>query len=224
MGEKKRIYCISGLGTDEKVFHNLEIDGYSLEYLPWITHNKNETLRDYSLRMAEQINDSQPVILGLSLGAMIGIEIARHKPVKKLIIISGVKTRRELPPWMRLAGTLQLNKWMPVRSNRITKRYDNKMLGVSSPQEENLADLYRKKLDKSFQAWAINQILNWKNNWYPKETIHIHGENDKLFPVKNISSSIIIKEGTHIMILNKAKEVSECIARQVTNEFAHSVF
>src|SRR5215831_20744668 len=97
MGEKKRIYCISGLGTDEKVFHNLEIDGYSLEYLPWITHNKNETLRDYSLRMAEQINDSQPVILGLSLGAMIGIEIARHKPVKKLIIISGVKTRRELP-------------------------------------------------------------------------------------------------------------------------------
>ena len=30
-----KIYCLSGLGTDEKVFANLNIEGYTLEYIPW---------------------------------------------------------------------------------------------------------------------------------------------------------------------------------------------
>lgn len=218
MGIKKTIYCISGLGADEMVFKNLVIDGFSLHYIPWLEHKAGETLQDYSLRMAEQITEEDPLILGLSLGGMIGVEIARKRHVKRLIIISGIKTRKELPLWMRIAGNLRMNKWLPAGSNRLTRRYDDRMLGISNPQEKKLAETYRKKLDKKFQLWAINEILNWRNSWFPEGTIHIHGENDKLFPVKYITPTFLIKEGTHMMIINKSEEISKYLEEIVKRE------
>src|SRR5689334_9194459 len=217
MAFEKKIYCISGLGADEMVFKNLFIDGFSLHYIPWLQHQNGETLEDYSLRMAEQIQDEDPTILGLSLGGMIGVEIARKRSVKKLIIISGIKTRKELPLWMRIAGNLRMNKWLPAGSNKLTRRYDDRMLGISNAQEKKLAESYRRKLDKKFQLWAINQVLNWRNSWYPEGTIHIHGENDRLFPVKYVTPTHLIKKGTHMMIINKSEEISECLGRIVGN-------
>jgi hypothetical protein len=53
--------------------------------------------------------------------------------------------------------------------------------------------------------------LNWKNDWYPENIVHIHGEHDKIFPVKKLKPTHVIKEGTYIMIINKAEELSKCI-------------
>jgi hypothetical protein len=35
--------------------------------------------------------------------------------------------------------------------------------------------------------------------------IHIHGDNDKVFPYHHIKGCITVKGGTHIMIINKYK-------------------
>jgi hypothetical protein len=54
-----------------------------------------------------------------------------------------------------------------------------------------------------------DHILRWKNDWYPEGTVHIHGEMDKMFPVRNISTSHVIGSGTHMMIYNRSKEINE---------------
>jgi hypothetical protein len=54
-------------------------------------------------------------------------------------------------------------------------------------------------------------VLSWKNNWYPGDIVHIHGDHDKIFPVKHLNPTHIIPGGSHIMMLNKAAEVSQCI-------------
>ena len=207
MQTERTIYCISGLGTDEQVFRNISLPGIRFIYLRWLPHEQNESLAAYSARMASQITEPEPIILGLSFGGMIGIEIARLQTVKKLIIISGVKTTRELPRWMRVAGRWQMHKWLPVRSNRLTERYDNRVLGISNSEEKKLVNAYRKSLDKKFQAWAIDRILTWKNDWYPEGTLHIHGDNDRMFPLRNIVASHVVSNGTHIMIYNRAEEI-----------------
>jgi hypothetical protein len=74
---------------------------------------------------------------------------------------------------------------------------------------------YRKKADQKYIDWAIDQILNWKNSWAPENTFHIHGENERMFPIRNIQPTHVIKEGTYIMILNRAGEVSVCIEQIV---------
>jgi pimeloyl-ACP methyl ester carboxylesterase len=211
------IYCISGLGADEKIFTNLKLEGYELKHIPWLRPNKNETLKEYAKRMAKSIQHDSPVLLGVSFGGMIGIEIARQIPLQKLIIISSIKSADELPQWMKLAGTLQLNKLVPIRSYDFMERIDNDRLGASTQEERDMVRNYRKSADPVYLTWAVHQVLNWKNNWQPDHIIHIHGDKDKIFPVKKIKTGHIIKGGTHFMVYNRAAEISELITKELEN-------
>ena len=85
------------------------------------------------------------------------------------------------------------------------------MLGAGSEEEKMIASEYRKKVDISYTNWAVNEAINWKNNWKHPETIHIHGDNDRMFPIKNIKPTFTIKNGGHFMIMNKAAAISRCI-------------
>ena len=207
----KPIYCISGLGADEKIFNNLRIKGYELRYIPWIRPHKNERIEGYAKRMSEHIKEDGAVLLGVSFGGMMSIEIAKQRTLRKLIIVSSIKSARELPRWMKTAGVLKLDKLLPVRIHKYTEKIGNSRLGVSTIEEKEMVRNYRRNADLIFVDWAISQILNWKNDWQPENLVHIHGDKDKIFPVKKINPTSIIKDGTHMIIYNRAGEISEYI-------------
>jgi len=208
---KKNIYCISGLGADEKVFDQLDIPGYTLKHIKWIRPLGNESLESYSKRLSEQIQEGFPILLGLSFGGMIAIEIAKQVAVKKIILISAVKTKREIPTWMRIVGRLKLNKIIPPKTNSFTEKSDDRRMGIRTIEEKTLVDSYRRSADQVQVDWAVDKILNWKNEWTPSNCFHIHGECDRMFPIKNIKATHVVAQGTHIMILNKPNEVSACV-------------
>jgi pimeloyl-ACP methyl ester carboxylesterase len=212
---KEPIYCISGLGADEKIFANLHIKGYELKYIPWIRPHKKESLEGYAKRMSEYIKEDAAVLLGVSFGGMMGIEIAKQKPLRKLIIVSSIKSVNELPRWMKAAGTLKLDKIVPVSLHKYTEKIGNARLGVSTKEEKEMVRAYRKNADLVFVNWAIKQILNWKNNWQPDKLIHIHGDRDKIFPARKVNPTYIIKEATHMMIYNRAAEICELISNEL---------
>ena len=89
----KTIYCISGLGADERAFSKLKIDGYSLRVIPWLMPEPGETIQHYATRMRAIIDDPEPILMGLSFGGMLCAEIAKQIPVQKLILISSVKSK-----------------------------------------------------------------------------------------------------------------------------------
>jgi hypothetical protein len=66
--------------------------------------------------------------------------------------------------------------------------------------------------DPEFLKWAINEIIKWKNNSYPSNLFHIHGNRDKIFPIRYVNNAIEIQNGGHFMIVNKADEISATIA------------
>jgi len=43
----------------------------------------------------------------------------------------------------------------------------------------------------------------------PPNVYHIHGDKDRVFSVKNIRDATIVKDGSHIMIFDKAKQVNK---------------
>ena len=163
------------------------------------------------MRMSEGIHHTSPALLGVSFGGMIAIEIAKQIPLEKLIIVSSIKTGSELPRWMKLMGKFQLHKILPTRSYKITEKFDNSRLGIRNETERKLVNAYRQKMDPVYYDWAIHQVLSWKNSWYPGNIVHIHGDQDKIFPIKNLDPTHVIRGGSHIMMLNKAAEVSTCI-------------
>ena len=209
------IYCISGLGADEKIFTNLHINGYELRYIPWIRPHKKERIEGYAKRMAEQIKEADAVLLGVSFGGMMAIEIAKQIPLQKLVIVSSIKSVNELPRWMKTAGILKLNKLLPAGIYKYTEKIGNSRLGVSTKEEKEMVRTYRRNADLVFLDWAITQILNWKNKWQPQNLVHIHGDKDKIFPVKKINPSTIIKDGTHMIIYNRANEIGSLLEKEL---------
>src|SRR5436190_16440913 len=105
---------------------------------------RHESLQQYAERMRAEINEEEPVLMGLSFGGMVCTEIAKQIPVKKIILISSVKSSKELPGWMKTVAALKLNKIVPLRSTRLTQPIQNRMLGVQTEEEKNLVACFRR--------------------------------------------------------------------------------
>lgn len=215
----QNIYCISGLGADEKVFSYLQLPGYNIVFLPWLVPNKNDTIEGYAKKMLASIHEPNPILMGLSFGGMMCVEIAKLIPIKHIIIISSIKTNIELPLWMKVCGKLKLNKVIPIKQYKILQPLQNKRLGVTTIQEKKLANYYRTIINQQYLQWAVQQILNWQNKIIPTSITHIHGDKDKMFPIKNMQVNIAIKNGGHFMIMNKANEVSKAILHTLQSTF-----
>ena len=208
----KKIYCISGLGADEGAFSRLRIPGHQLIYLPWLLPETKESIHVYAKRMSVVITEENPIIMGLSFGGMMAIEIAKFLPVKQIILISSISTMHDLPSWMKHAAKLNLNKMFSMRSSKVLEPIQNRLLGISKDSAEiEMVRNYRKNAPLSYTTWAVNEVINWRNNFQHPSLFHIHGDNDKMFPIKKLSPTCVVKGGGHFMIMNKSAEVSAYI-------------
>ncbi len=212
------IYCLSGLGADQRVFGQLELPGSKLVHLDWLLpQGKTETLADYAKRLGAYIKHDEPVILGVSFGGMMAIEIAKHRKVKAIIIISSIKSRRELPAWMKVLGKCHADLLIPktplksITPLKALRPIQNYFLGANSPEEIAIANEFRDNVDPGYLKWSIRHILNWKNDWQPPMVFHIHGDNDKLFPISNVEPTHIVAGGGHFMVMSHCKEVSKIL-------------
>ena len=133
------------MGADERAFSNLKILNHTLVYLPWLQPLEKETIEDYAKRMCAGIKEQNPVLMGLSFGGMLCIEISKLIQVDKIIIISSVKSSKELPGWMKRSAKLGINKYFSMRSRKILEPIQNRFLGVSTPDEKAMIRNYRKK-------------------------------------------------------------------------------
>ncbi len=205
-----QLHCISGLGADERIFSRLAIPGAELIPLQWIQPQKGEPIGDYAGRMAGQVHTDRPIFLGVSFGGMMALEMAKLYSGAKVIIVSSVKSHKELPGWMKLSGRLGLNKLLPRHPPRLARLEDD-FLGTETEEERLLVRAFMKTADPVYLRWAIGQVVNWRNEWRPSFLYHLHGSNDRTFPLKNIHATHIIPGAGHFMIMNRAKEVSGII-------------
>ena len=209
----RHIYCISGFGADERVFSKLHFKELEFHFLPWLTPIKNEKIEGYAKRMSESITHAEPVLLGLSFGGIMSIEIAKQISTSKIILISSIKSFREMPLWMRLTGKLKLDKVVPLKTFKLIEPIENYNLGIENKEELKLVQEYRSTISRQYTNWATHQIVNWKNEWIPENLAHIHGGRDHIFPIKNIKADYIIPDGGHFMIMNRAREVNAVIEK-----------
>ncbi|MBS1751055.1 MAG: alpha/beta hydrolase [Bacteroidetes bacterium] len=211
----KQVYCLCGLGSDERIFSKLNWNkDWNIHYLHWMPPQQNEAISDYALRMCSFIHTGNSTLIGVSFGGMLCIEIAKHIPVDKVILISSVQSYHELPGWMRVSGKLKLDALIPgetlkrMRPLKFLSPIENYFLGATTSEEKQLAEEYRKDVDPGYLKWAIHQILNWKNEWIPPLVYHLHGDKDKILPLQNIKSTHVISGGHHFMVYSNPQKIS----------------
>ncbi len=137
----RRVYCISGLGADERIFSKLNVPDADFSYLRWFVPEKGESIAGYAARMKEQVGAVEdPVFIGVSFGGMMAIELAKYYPAATVVLISSVKSRKELPAWIKWAGALGLYRLVPSRSRGRFRNIGRGFLGEETQEEIRLSD------------------------------------------------------------------------------------
>lgn len=189
----------------------MDFSGYEVTFIRWINPLEKESIESYTKRLAEQIIDKKPVLLGLSFGGMMAIEVAKLMETDKVVLISSAKTKREIPFYYRLGGTFRIQKLIPIgflkRANFITYWF----FGTKRNEEKSLLKNILNDTDSVFLRWAINKIVYWKNETRLKNLIHIHGTKDRVLPFRFVSWDKKIPGGGHFMTVNRADEISKIL-------------
>lgn len=209
------IYLISGLGADERVFEPLSLPRDHMHFLKWIPVEKGETMEAYAKRLASQINHPEPILIGVSFGGMMAVEIANVIPVKKLILISSASSRNEIPFYYRVAGFLRLHQLIPTtllkRANQMTYWF----FGITEPSHKNLLRDILHQTDSKFLKWALHQIVTWKRSTANNKVVHIHGDRDHILPIHYSKADKVVNGGGHLMTLTHAEEISAWLIEQL---------
>jgi pimeloyl-ACP methyl ester carboxylesterase len=207
----EKIYLIGGLGVDERVFTNIHFKNHEKRVIKWLEPLPNEPLPDYCKRLLPQIDSDSPVIAGVSFGGMVSNEIAKLIPVKKVILISSIRSWLEMPWYFRLSGKLGLHHMVSMNWVRKSNRLLRWIFWVYDPVHRKLLETIAGETSPTFLKWAVNASVKWRgeegnNVW------QIHSNKDRTFPLRYIKHPDVVLKGTgHLMVVQRAAEVAACI-------------
>ena len=213
------IYLMPGLAAGPEIFENLSLshEKYEIHYLKWKKPlDLEESISNYAMRMCEDVKKEKPVLVGVSFGGILVQEMSKFLDCKKIIIISSVKTTDELPKRFKVATFGNLYKLFPTKIISHFEDFSRFFIGKTLQKRALVYKKYLSERNETYLKWAIKNVLKWQQTENIENIIHIHGVEDKIFPISNIKNAIEIENGTHIMILNKAKKISEIIDKSLT--------
>jgi pimeloyl-ACP methyl ester carboxylesterase len=166
------------------------------------------------------IDTSEPfVLIGTSLGGLVVIELSQIVSPHKIILIASVKSRDELPLFIRAMKFLHLHRLIPGSFYKKMNGLMIKRLGDRGDAEA--ARVIREMMETAnpaFIEWAIDAAIHWQSPQnIPNNIIHIHGSADRLFPIRNIKGALVVEKGSHIMNITKSTGVNGLILRALAD-------
>lgn len=213
------VYLMPGMAANSTIFENISLpeDRFKVYRLEWEIPEADESLSAYAERMLKYVTKKNPVLIGVSFGGVIVQEMAKLLDIKRLIIISSVKCKHELPPRMKFAAKTGLFKLIPTSLVDYVDHFEKVAVGDFLKKRAKLYKRYISITDKKYLDWAIRNMVKWERECPNEQVIHIHGDKDEVFPIKNIHDAIIVKGGTHIMIVNRFRWFNEHLPNLILN-------
>lgn len=205
------VYCMPGLAANSTIFENIDLPRgkFMIHWLDWLLPKPRESVMDYSGRMCKLVKHKKPVLIGVSFGGVIVQEMAQLMEVKRLIIISSVKTEYELPRRMKFARYTKVFKILPTSLAQHVDTFEKLAVGDFAKKRAVLYKKYLSITDTRYLDWAIEKMVCWERKEPYKNVIHIHGDKDEIFPYKYIGECITVPGGTHVMIVNRFRWFNE---------------
>ena len=193
------------------MFQNYSFESFNVIHVDWISPLEKETLQNYALRISESLTDENAILIGLSFGGILSIEISKIRKFKKIFLLSSAKTKSEIPFYYKVLGKLNLLEIIPVSFLKSVNFLTHFVFGAKTNSEKNLLKDIVKNTDKNFMKWALHQIINWKNKDFDGNIVHIQGNRDLILPHYFVKFDYLIDGGTHFMTLNQSKKIEQII-------------
>lgn len=219
------VYFIPGLACDQALFKPLinhlhgffsknDIQYTVLEHMQ-PTH-LHERISDYSKRLASTFQLENAVVIGVSLGGIIGNEVSKHTIIQKLITVSSVDHYRQIPISIRFLRFVPLYRLMPTKWSKWLIIHAAKWFNIIQPAYQKIWTEMVGRTSSAHLTWGRHQVIHWRGGAANCPTKRIIGDKDHIF--SNISDSdIVIKSGTHAMVLNQSAIIAENIIELLKN-------
>lgn len=210
-----------GMAANPSIFEHIKLNSshFEIHWLHWQIPIKDESIQDYAKRMLTNIKHEKPILIGVSFGGVLVQELAKIIDVERLIIISSVKQSSEIPKPMKLARETGIYKYLPFGLLNYIKEIEKLPIGNAIRKRLELYKQYFSVNDKVYLDWAVKQMVCWNQTSPMENIIHVHGDQDMVFPIRNIEDCIVVKGGTHIMILNRFKWFNENLPQLIQQGF-----
>lgn len=213
-----KLFVISGLGADERLFKNLDLSGYEVVPVIWIEPEKNDTLTTYASKLIQQFGiEPGSNLIGVSLGGMLTVEIAKQVELNHAIMISSIKSKAEAPwyfaffrnmPVYKLLSGEFIKKMAPV-----IRPFFGRLTGT---KETPMFFSMLKNSNPVFLKWAMGAALHWNGEPASGKIHQLIGTSDLIFHHNLIKDAIVIPKGDHMMVFTLAKQISPII-RNILN-------
>ncbi|MEM1323579.1 MAG: alpha/beta hydrolase [Bacteroidota bacterium] len=210
-----KVYLLPGLGLDHNIFQRLKIQAAEHHYLDWIVPEEQESIQSYAQRLAAPLQDDprSAVLIGHSFGGIMAQEIANRLPVRKVIIISSIKSPQENPTRFKMLSLLGLHRYFSKELTLRTFPFWATSFGYPDSDSQRLFTASVARQDNRYLQWALQQLSNWQGiDNTLIDLAHLHGEEDRTFPIGLIRQPVTIVKGAgHLMLFHRAEEISSLI-------------
>jgi hypothetical protein len=176
---------------------------------------RNESIQQYAQRMAGGISKQPYILVGLSFGGIMSIEINKIKPAEKIFLISSLSNHHERPWYMNLFRFTQLHR---IGFHHLFKQIPfivNWAFGAGNSRLKSYLKERIQAISSNYLNWSIRTILTWKQEAKPNHVVHIHGSADKIFPIHFVDADYVIPRGSHFMVYTQADKISEIILSEI---------
>lgn len=215
---KPTTYFIGGIATDENLYrHQLQHIPDSV-YLPFPENDAADTMETYVLKFLPFIDTSKPFnLVGCSMGGIMTMALLKHIHPEKVVLISSVKCREEMPLQLKWLTYTKLHRLLSgqmfINSTVFGSRFRKE---VQAHGLQELIASMAKHNKPAFLYWCVNAIVNWRGGCdYRKDIIHIHGTKDHMFPIRHLKHVIPVPGGTHLMLLSNPSYFTDFLLEQL---------
>jgi len=211
------VYLMPGMAASSKIFEFIHLpeEEFQLHYLDWEVPEPEETLASYAKRFCKKIAFPNSVLLGVSFGGILVQEMSKYIKLKRLFVVSSIKSKHELPKRFRLLKTTGAYKILPTSLVKHIQYLAKYSYGDTVAKR---LELYKKYLtidDPNYLDWAIKEMIFWDQDEPLKDAIYIHGDKDLIFPHSCQDNCIVIEGGTHIMVINRYRWFNENLPKLI---------
>ncbi|MCC6723515.1 MAG: alpha/beta hydrolase [Saprospiraceae bacterium] len=205
------LYLVPGMANDHRLFGEYQFDTTLVRPIPikWVDWKNVKGFGEYAKLLSAQIDTTAPfVLLGFSMGGILSMEMSRFLKPKAIILVSSVKSSKNLPFRVKFARYLPLYRLM---SEGMVRKASKRKWFFKTIKSEQHVKLYQSMVADTgakFFKWQLCATAHWKFDLAPKAPpiYHIHGDKDQVIPLKkSVHPDYVVKDGPHEIIINDMK-------------------
>lgn len=208
----KKIYFIPGVGANELIFSELGEFPYEKVLVKWIKNQKNESIESYVSRLIEKYGITKDdIISGVSFGGILAQEISRQLGNEKVILISSFRDKDDFRLHVKIALDLGLNKFIPKNMPKL-EEVAAVIFNSATEKSKPLVKQMIQSVDYDLMYWSIQKIAELpKKKFINVKAINLIGTSDRLVKTWISRRTHVINDGSHLMIYDKADEITSVL-------------